>query len=106
MPSGISMTGEGGDTLLELARELKPRLRGWRHLAAFPLTLAAGAVLVILSPTEQVRLATLVFAGSSALLFGVSALYHRREWSPRLDGVLRRLDHSNIFLLIAGTYTP
>jgi hemolysin III len=100
------VTIEPTERLREIAREIKPRLRGWLHLGAFPLSVAAGIVLVALSPTGQTRIATAIFAFSAALLFGVSALYHRRNWSPRLDGVLRRLDHSNIFLLIAGTYTP
>ncbi|MEJ7628383.1 MAG: hemolysin III family protein [Nocardioidaceae bacterium] len=100
------MTVDATERLHELAREIKPHLRGWLHLAVFPLSLAAGVVLVALSPTPEVALATAVFAGTSSLLFGVSALYHLRHWSPRWDGLLRRFDHSNIFLLIAGTYTP
>jgi hemolysin III len=94
------------DRLLEVAREIKPHLRGWLHLGAFPLSVAAGIVLVALSPTSTTRIATGIFAATAALLFGVSALYHRGHWSPRADALLRRLDHSNIFLLIAGTYTP
>jgi hemolysin III len=86
--------------------EVKPRLRGWLHLATAPLTLAAGVVLVALSPTAATRLGSAVYVASSVLLFSVSAIYHRGRWSPRVSGVLRRLDHANIFLLIAGTYTP
>ncbi len=100
------MTVETTERLRELAREVKPHLRGWLHLAAFPLSLVAGVVLVALSPTTTTRIATAIFAATAVLLFGVSALYHRRHWSPRADGLMRRLDHSNIFLLIAGTYTP
>ncbi len=100
------MTTETTDRLREVAREIKPRLRGWLHLAIFPLSVCAGLVLVILSPNGTTRLATAIFAVSASLLFGVSALYHRRHWSPKADALLRRLDHSNIFLLIAGTYTP
>ncbi|MGI8576438.1 MAG: PAQR family membrane homeostasis protein TrhA [Nocardioidaceae bacterium] len=92
--------------LRDVARDIKPRLRGWLHLVTFPLSLAAGLVLITLSPTPPARIAAAVFALSSSLLFGVSALFHRGHWSPRWHGVLRRLDHSNIFLLIAGTYTP
>ncbi len=95
-----------GEFLSDLAAEIKPRLRGWLHLGAFPLSVVAGIVLVSLSPTAHARIATGIFAGSAALLFGVSALYHRGRWSPRWEALLRRLDHSNIFLLIAGTYTP
>jgi len=86
--------------------EVKPRLRGWLHLATAPLTLLAGIVLVALSPTATTRLGSTVYVVSSVLLFSVSAVYHRGRWSPRVSGVLRRLDHANIFLLIAGTYTP
>jgi hemolysin III len=86
--------------------EIKPRLRGWLHLASAPLALAAGIVLIVLSPNAQTRLGSAVYVASAVLLFTVSAIYHRGRWSPRVSGVLRRLDHANIFLLIAGTYTP
>ena len=85
---------------------VKPRLRGWIHAGMFPLALAAGIVLVALAPTTKARVGAAVFALTAALLFGTSAVYHRGTWSPRLEGVLKRLDHSNIFLIIAGTYTP
>ncbi|MGI8701955.1 MAG: PAQR family membrane homeostasis protein TrhA [Nocardioidaceae bacterium] len=100
------MTADATERLLEAAREIKPQLRGWLHLGVFPLSVLAGLGLVVLSPTAQLRVATAIFGVSAALLFGVSALYHRRHWSVRADALLRRLDHSNIFLLIAGTYTP
>jgi hemolysin III len=86
--------------------DLKPRLRGWLHLASAPLTLAAGIVLVALSPTASTRVGSAVYAVCSVLLFTVSAVYHRGRWSPHVDAVLRRFDHANIFLLIAGSYTP
>ena len=86
--------------------EIKPRLRGWLHLASAPLTLASGIVLVALSPTATTRLGSAVYVACSVLLFTVSAVYHRGHWSTRVRGVLRRMDHANIFLLIAGTYTP
>ncbi len=95
------------DGLLEgLAQAAKPALRGWIHLGTAPLALAAGIVLVVLSPAGAQRWASAVFALSSTALFGVSALYHRGSWSPRWALRLKRLDHSNIFVLIAGTYTP
>jgi hemolysin III len=94
------------ERIIEAARDLQPRLRGWLHLVAFPLSLFGGTVLVVLSPTDKERIASGVFAVTSSLLFGSSALFHRGHWSPRWHGVLRRLDHSTIFLLIAGTYTP
>jgi hemolysin III len=104
------MTDRPGNPVEEagqaLARAVKPRLRGWIHLGSFPLVLLAGAGLVALAPDTRTRVATAVFGLTAALLFGVSALYHRGTWSPRAEGVLKRLDHSNIFLIIAGTYTP
>src|SRR5690606_731577 len=63
-------------------------------------------VLVVLSPTTTAKVSTAVFGVTAVLLFGCSAVYHRGNWSPRVLAILRRLDHSNIFLLIAGTYTP
>ncbi len=94
------------EALRDAAREIKPHLRGWLHLGAFPLSLAAGIVLVCLAPDPKTRVAAAVFGVTSSMLFGVSALYHRGHWSPTWDARLRRLDHSTIFLLIAGTYTP
>ncbi|HET7303207.1 MAG TPA: hemolysin III family protein [Segeticoccus sp.] len=84
----------------------KPLLRGWIHAGVFPLALAAGIVLVALAPTGRARIGAAVFAATAALLFGTSAVYHRGRWTPKVHAVLKRLDHSNIFLIIAGTYTP
>ncbi|KWX00510.1 DNA-binding protein [Carbonactinospora thermoautotrophica] len=100
------MAGRVGDRLEEIGDAIKPRLRGWLHAAAFPLVLVAGIVLVWLAPSTPARVAAAVYAVASALLFGVSAAYHRGRWSPRTREMLRRFDHSNIYLLIAGTYTP
>ena len=83
----------------------KPKVRGWIHTITAPIALAAGIVLVVLTPPGA-KWATAVFAASTVLLFGTSAFYHRRYWGPRGEAVMRRLDHANIFLLIAGTYTP
>jgi len=88
-----------------LVESVKPRLRGWLHLGAFPVSVICGIVLVALSD-GRARVASAVFALTAALLFGVSALYHRGNWSPRVEGLLKRLDHANIFLIIAGSYTP
>lgn len=85
---------------------VKPKLRGWLHLGMFPAVLVSGLVLTALASSTRARIACGIFALTACLLFGVSALYHRGDWSPRMDGVLRRLDHANIFLIIAGTYTP
>ncbi|MCX4456468.1 hemolysin III family protein [Streptomyces sp. NBC_01340] len=85
---------------------VKPKLRGWLHLGMFPAVLISGLVLTALASSTRARIACGIFVLTACLLFGVSALYHRGNWSPRMDGVLRRLDHANIFLIIAGTYTP
>jgi len=90
----------------QVAEAVKPKLRGWIHAGMFPIVLAAVIVLVSLTPTTPAKAATAVFGLTSVLLFGVSAVYHRGTWSPRVTGVLRRVDHSNIFLIIAGTCTP
>ncbi|RZS87573.1 hemolysin III [Motilibacter rhizosphaerae] len=97
---------EVGEAVERVVGTVKPRLRGWLHAGTFPVAVVAGIVLVAVSPTERARVATAVFALTAALLFGVSAAYHRFTWSPRAHAVLMRLDHSNIFLIIAGTYTP
>jgi hemolysin III len=89
-----------------LARAVKPKLRGWLHAGTFPVALAAGIVLVVLADGTRETVATGIYAASAALLFGISALYHRGSWSPGTEMLLKRLDHSNIFLIIAGTYTP
>ncbi|MEU5979863.1 hemolysin III family protein [Streptomyces sp. NPDC047315] len=85
---------------------VKPRLRGWLHAGMFPAVLVAGLVLTALAGSTEARVACAIYVMTACLLFGVSALYHRGNWSPRCEALLRRLDHANIFLIIAGTYTP
>lgn len=94
------------ETADQLAAAIKPKLRGWIHAGMFPLVTAASIVLVVLAPTVALTWACAVFGLSAMMLFGTSAVYHRGTWSPRVAGVLRRLDHTNIFLVIAGTLTP
>ncbi len=83
----------------------KPRLRGISHLVAFATTLLAGGALIATAPPGAVLVSAVYVLGILAL-FGVSALYHVPTWSPRRRKLLRRCDHSAIFLAIAGTYTP
>jgi hemolysin III len=90
----------------DLARALKPRLRGVLHEAAFAVSLVTGTALVCLADGGRARTAAAVYAVSVALLFGTSAAFHRGSWSGRSFTVMQRLDHSMIFVLIAGTYTP
>ncbi|NMM98265.1 PAQR family membrane homeostasis protein TrhA [Bifidobacterium olomucense] len=84
----------------------KPLMRGWIHAIASPLSLAAGIVLICLAQGAGLKWACAVFMTASLVLFTNSACYHLGDWSPRVTDVLRRIDHVNIFLLIAGTYTP
>jgi hemolysin III len=97
---------DAATTVGEVAAKVKPRLRGVSHFWAFFAALAAGAVLVAMAPDGRATLAAAIYAGSLATLFGVSALYHRVNWRPAARRWMRRLDHSAIFLLIAGTVTP
>lgn len=94
------------DTTAAAPAPTKPFLRGWLHLAAFPTALIAGLILVATGPTLTARLTTAVYVATSAALFGVSALYHRTNLTPPATARLKRLDHANIYLIIAGTYTP
>lgn len=94
------------DAMRAKYEQVKPRLRGWLHTATIPATLAGGIVLIVLSPTAATRIGSAVYVVSALLLFTVSAVYHRGTWSPRTWAFLRRFDHANIFVLIAGSYTP
>ncbi|MGM1063415.1 PAQR family membrane homeostasis protein TrhA [Saccharothrix sp. Mg75] len=92
------------------APSLRPRLRGWLHLWSFVVSVATGAVLIALAAatvSAKAALATSVYGVTVLGLFGVSALYHRVNWvSVRARTWMKRLDHSMIFVFIAGTYTP
>lgn len=85
---------------------VKPLLRGVSHEIAAGLALAGAVVLAVLAPSTRGRIGAAVYGASLVTLFTVSALYHRPNWAPRARLLMRRLDHSAIFLLIAGTYTP
>jgi hemolysin III len=83
----------------------RPRLRGVSHQYAFVLSIASGALLVVLASGAGERLSAVAFAVPLATMFGISALYHRLNWRPRARRWMRRLDHAAVYLLIAGTYT-
>jgi hemolysin III len=85
---------------------IRPRLRGVFHQYAFFASLITGLVLVLVAPTRKATTAAAIYAASVSGLFGASALYHRITWRPATRRWMRRLDHSMIFVLIAGTYTP
>ena len=115
---GLSQAVEHvGDNLVELAEDagaavrdqiavVKPRLRGWLHLAAAPLAMLAGLVLVLFSTSAAGRLGAGVFVGMAVVQYAVSAAYNIGTYAPRTTLMLRRADHATIFLLIAGSYTP
>jgi hemolysin III len=86
--------------------DAKPTWRGWIHAGTFPLAIVLGAVLIAAADGSAAKISSSVFVASSLLLFGISALYHRIDWSPRTKAIFKRIDHANIFLLIAGSYTP
>ena len=86
--------------------EPKPTWRGWIHAATFPVAIVAGIVLIVLAQGAAAKWSCAVFMATSLLLFGNSALYHRFDWGPKTRATLKRIDHANIVLLIAGTYTP
>ncbi len=88
------------------APRTKPLLRGVSHEIAAGMALAGLVALVLLAPGPRARTGALVYGLSLVALFSVSALYHRPTWGPRARLWMRRLDHSAIFLLIAGTFTP
>src|SRR5690625_2627340 len=90
----------------EVVSAVKPKCRGGIHLGMFPVSIALGMILIALAPTTAGKVASAIFARTSASVYGCSALHHRRTWSPRDTFFLRRMAHSTIFLMIAGTYTP
>ncbi|MET7452567.1 hemolysin III family protein [Streptomyces sp. NPDC005574] len=111
-PQGDGEEGDGPslaalvERTADLVEPVKPRLRGWLHAGMVPAALIAGVVLVCLARTPQAALACTVYSVTAWLLFATSAIYHRGTWGPLGEALLRRLDHANIFLIIAGTCTP
>lgn len=84
----------------------RPLLRGWLHLVCFFLAIPAGVLVIALAGTARARVGASIYAVGLVALFGVSGFYHRVRWSPAWRRRMRRLDHSTIFVMTAGTYTP
>lgn len=84
---------------------VRPRMRGWLHLAAAPAAVVIGALVVLRADTAAGRLSGAVFGGTAVLLFTVSGVYNLRAWVGRAAVWLQRCDHASIFVLIAGSYT-
>ncbi len=96
-----------GEKASDAIAAVKPKLRGVSHEWAFFLSLGFGVTLILLAKTPKATFAVAIYAVSLSALFGTSALYHRVNWRrPAVRQWMRRLDHSMIFFLIAGTYTP
>ncbi len=93
-------------TTLAEAAPVKPRLRGVSHQYAFFVSLGCGVGLILAASGGRARVAAAIYAVAVSGLLGTSALYHRVTWRPKARRWMRRLDHSMIFVLIAGTYTP
>lgn len=83
----------------------RPRMKGWIHAAMTPISVVMGVLLVIHAGSGD-KWSTAIFSVTAVLLFGVSAVYHLGHWSARGTAILRRMDHANIFLIIAGSFTP
>ena len=101
-------SGGRGTSLRRMHRPslTKPRLRGRLHQVAFFASIPAGIALVALARGAEARVGAAIFAASLTALYGVSAAYHRGQWSAQALRHMRRLDHCMIYVLIAGTYTP
>ena len=90
----------------EVEPEGKPTWRGWIHTGVLPIVVIGGIILLVVADGTVAKIASAVFFACSLLLFGTSAIYHRFNWGPKAKLALKRVDHANIFLLIAGSYTP
>lgn len=104
----MTMKTEHGQGSLATRDEVpaKPLLRGWLHLGFAPVALIAGLLLTAFTPTLMGRVGSAVYTLSAVQLFATSAAYHRGNWRPNAQAIFRRVDHANIFVFIAGTYTP
>jgi hemolysin III len=92
--------------MADKAKSIKPKLRGYLHQEAFYIALGASALLIAKSSNSKMVWASVVYSLGLLAMFGISALYHRPHWQPQWRGVMKRLDHSAIFVFIAGTMTP
>jgi hemolysin III len=84
----------------------KPVWRGWMHLVCFEASLVLGTLIIVAAHGPKRTTAAAIYATAVSGLLGTSALYHRGNWRPRVKSLLQRLDHTMIFVLIAGTATP
>lgn len=104
----LSLSSDSLVSAGEALKLIKPKLRGWIHAITAPLALAACIVLTVLAPTTTLKIGSAVYLACSLLLFANSGVYHisNGHFPVKVSQLLRRIDHANIYLLIAGTYTP
>ncbi len=104
----LSLSSDSLASAGEALKLIKPKLRGWIHAITAPLALAACIVLTVLAPTTTLKIGSAVYLACSLLLFANSGVYHisNGHFPIKVSQLLRRIDHANIYLLIAGTYTP
>lgn len=101
--------GTPPDSMRDHLRQLptrKPKFRGFIHLLAFSSALTLAPILIVVTPGVTARIVMAIYAVSIVGLFGVSALYHRNDWSEQGMSIIRRIDHSMIFIATAATHTP
>lgn len=99
-PASPPVPADGGHAAVS-----RPLLRGVSHVVAAPVAAVLGVWLVAAAPAGRGTAAAVCFALVVVAMFAASGLYHRVAWGPRMRGVMRRLDHTAIFLLIGGSYT-
>ena len=103
----MQAVGRGAEPVSTPSPAAKPLLRGWSHVLAFATVAVLGTAMILAataSPSDRTWLG--IYLAGNFTMFGVSALYHRVRWEPAVHSVMKRLDHSAIFLAIAGAYTP
>ena len=100
------LTDFPGTAELRAHGDTKPRFRGFIHLLAFSSALTLAPILIVITPGIADRFSMAVYGLAIVALFGISALYHRNDWSDRAIAIIRRIDHSMIFVATAATHTP
>jgi hemolysin III len=104
--AGWDAVGAVHEQLKDAVDEITPRLRGWLHAGTAPVAFVSFLVMLVLADTRPARIGVAVFMVSAVILFATSAIYHTVTWAPQQLNVIKRIDHANIFVLIAGSSTP
>lgn len=91
---------------MDITPTIKPLLRGHFHQAMFFVSLGATIMLLLRTETSKEFWSILIYSIGLLTMFGISAIYHRIQWDPKSRALWRKLDHSGIYIMIAGTFTP